>query len=191
MRSKLSLIVTALIFLIIGFLTGAVYVNWCNVSHTFFNITITDLAQIGLTLIIAIFITYLINRRASKEFKRSEIVLDIIERTIDRINKIFENGIMYMRNNKINTEPDLLGDHKKLGSLISLLNDLNKKYKISGIKKDLELLKKEYFSFKRLLTDSPFGENKRKYDKSIIGKYEDQYLSLIRLLYIMKMNIYR
>lgn len=191
MRSKLNLIVTALIFLIIGFLTGAVIVNWCYISPTFFNFTITDLAQISLTLIIAIFITYLINRRTSKEFKRSEIVMDVIERISDRVNNIYDNGVVYMKDSSKNTEQELLGGYKKLGSLISILNELNKNHSISGIEKDIEGLKNSYFKFKRLLTDSPFGEKAREYEESKMNAYEDQYLLLVKLLYNMKMNMYR
>ena len=96
LNNKVILIIIISAAFLLGCICGVLLSKWDNIKCTFFDVKITELVQIILTLIIAIFITSFVTTKTSNKIRRRDIVLDLVAKLQDRIDGIYEIGCHFL-----------------------------------------------------------------------------------------------
>jgi len=202
-RPRISFIIG--LFLIIGFicfLSGALWAKWATVEPTFFQIKITDIAQVIFPLVIAILITYFLNKLMSSTIHQREIMVKLLEQIEDKIRCIFENGNAYISNHQTSTPtPQKLAEERKIrgfikhaSSELSIFFDVFNKYDFVN-KRDKDLLinrmKSNFLNIKIALTDLPFGVyNGNGYTNEQQIQFDLNYHAILCEIHRCKIDIY-
>ena len=149
-----------LIFFTLGFLSFyiiAVIPKWEKISTNFFDIRLIEIVQVLTTLFIAIFITYFINKQINNELRKKEILNTLFEKSHILLKDILTLSLTYINNPEEESEQKIKLLFQEVSKLISIIkkadNNLNKSNSSN--------LRKYFLSFKKSITDTPFGTQKK------------------------------
>lgn len=183
-------VIIVLISLVIGIIFGILLTKWNIISPFFFQIKITEIAQIFVTILIAIFITFLVNKKTSNEFQQKKILKEIVDKLTDEINVIYILGIDYIENKDKGKETKIKRSLKNASATLSILLELSDE--VCNSKKEFSYtIKNEFFQFKKALTDSPFGQSEKAYTSNVITLFESKSKELFSQLYKYKIILYK
>jgi hypothetical protein len=174
--------------LLVGFiLTGTLKV-WSIVCNTFYDIKITDIAQLLVTAIIGIYVAYYINIRTGNEQKQKEIILELVEEFAESIKKIHTDMNDYIKAPKQEKAQNILRLFKTSSIFLSILL---KKTDIKPFKgKCKNNCKELFYDFKACVTEVPFNTTKPNFSYSAEAETHQSYSNLVGEIYNLKLNIY-
>jgi len=190
-RNRIAFLLTGTLSILLGFLGGVLWAHWATVAPTFYQVKVTEIIQIVVTILVAVLIGYLLNKRVGNEFRRREILADLVSRLQDTINTIYELGSEYMQKPHSNQESPILRQFKTAGALVSTLLDLKQNKHIPELEALEDSFKEQFFSLKRILTDSPFGEQGKVYPANRVSQFESKHSSILLNLYEFKIGLYQ
>ena len=100
---------------ILMILAISVYSQWDNIKETFFNVTLFNICHVAITVILGFYIANTLNLRVSRNIKKREICVVMLDRLEGCINNAYRLGCNYLEEHE--TEPAI----KKKKELIILL----------------------------------------------------------------------
>jgi len=195
-KNKLIILVFFVI-LFIGFLIGIQFADWkllkvdCaqSIEKYFLSVRLIEIVQLAVTLFIAFFISYIINKKINDDLKKKEIINDILTKIHDNISEIGKTGNDYMDKPSILKGKEILKIFRISSNYLGIIKDLRKEHKIEHF----ENLKDSFFSLKSALTDTPFGVSpieKVKYSEDKKNKFHESYNFVLTELYKCKLELY-
>ena len=192
---NLKRICIVVVFVLTGLvpLGGLAYVlakHWAKIEPNFYNVSITDLVQIGVTLLVAVFITYLIKVRTDLDLKRYEIMSNAVDELRAKFDCIFEMCCHYIQSKTKEEEAKMRQEMKNASILVDIILRLRRKNGLHGERGFEETCKRGFFAFKKAITDSPFA-GRGKYTDAQISHIYSKYHELIHILYCYKLSLYR
>lgn len=156
-------IIYAFVFFIVGLLTCGIFLHWNEMCKTFYQVKITDILQIFVTLVVGCFIALQISIKSSKTIKRNEIIFDYFNKMQEKITLIYNTADSYMRKpNKADADA-VQNELKNLSVHIYLLEKIIKKNNCDNIGKLAGDIKKQYFKFKKIITGNDFKDFSTEY----------------------------
>jgi hypothetical protein len=184
------LLLASLIFLPLGIITGSLLCKWNIIGDDFFKFTLTDVLTIMVTIGIGVFISFFLSRRTSNDFRRREILLEMINKYQKSVEKMYYVGSKYMDKQDLPSQRDVISCVKMVGINFSTLKNIIAQCQISSVEEVPRRIFRHYYSLKIVLTDTPFGQQGVAYSVAKKIQYEQQYQALINELYILKYNLF-
>ena len=184
-------LLASLIFLTLGVILGSLLCKWDKVGDDFFKFTLTDVLSILVTIGIGIFITFFLSKRTSNDFRRREVLLEMINKYQKSIERMYSIGSQYMEKLDLSTQRKVISSVKMAGINFSTLKSIMTQCQISSVEEMPNRLFKDYHNLKIVLTDTPFGQQGVTYSVGKKIKYEEKYQALINELYSIKYNLFK
>lgn len=152
-------VVIAIIFTLLGILVDNSIIHLINGNTKFYDFRLYEVVQTSVTVVLAVFISYIVSNKVNTNVKRREVVVKILDIYQERMNDIYKSGSKYFANPSKELEKQILSDVKLVGGTLSILkstedidNDIYKK------------LFESYLKFKIALTNHPFASDYPIYD---------------------------
>lgn len=177
------------------FIVIATYINVfiCNTNFLsgklFQKINILQIATPILNISLTIFIAYLINIKLAKQNKSNEILISLLEKYEDDIDKIHIKTMKYIRDKEISEANDIKWMLKKMNIKIVKLSSLYELYDTS-FSYPIDTMKKDVLELKKSITNDPFMQKKEytaKQKTIIIQMFEEIKTSINK----EKINLYK
>lgn len=184
---KYSVIVGA--SLLIGILFGVLISKWATIRCTFYDIKITDVLHILVTIIIAFFVTYLISDKLNNNVGKRELLLGLFDKLQANIQSIFDNGIDYMRTPQEQKARSILATFKNTNNLLDFIKKICNSKKFDNSIFDNTLIE-DIRNLKAILTESRFLTENPKYDEDTIKSFNEIHDKIVLKIYNSKINIY-
>jgi hypothetical protein len=160
LNNKVILFIIIFVIFLFGFICGGLLSNWDIIKCTFFEVKITELVQIILTLIIAIFITSFVTTRTSNKIRRRDMVLDLVSKLHNCIDKIYEIGCNFLEKPIDEDKSNILGRFRDAGNTLHIIEKIQNTKNIKELEGfNVSIIKELFFQFKKELTDSPFRKD--------------------------------
>jgi hypothetical protein len=147
--------------------------------------------SILVTIGIGVFITFLLSKRTSNDFRRREVLLEMINKYQKSIERMYSIGSQYMEKLDLPTQRKVISSVKMAGINFSTLKSIMTQCQISSVEEMPNRLFKHYHNLKIVLTDTPFGQQGVAYSVGKKIKYEEKYQALINELYSIKYNLFK
>lgn len=189
-RNKLLISTIIIISLLVGIILGCIISNWDFLKNTFFDFKLSEIIQWIISIFIVILLAYFVNDRINNNFRKKELVLELISSFQQKTVDIFTLGNDYINNPDPNKQNKIVYHFKTASSLLNLILNIKNDDLIKETTSELEGLKWEFFNFKKALTDTPFGSRNITYTPQDVMTFQKTYDSLINTLFHCKINIY-
>jgi len=190
-RKKLSIstIIIWMLILLLGIVIGCVASNWFFLKSKFFEVKLIEIIQWITSISIVILLAYFINERINNDFRKKELILELVSNFQQKILNIFTLGSEYINNPDLNKQNKIVHSFKVASGLLSLIINI-KSEKLIKNTEQFHGLKWEFFCFKKSLTDTPFGSQDCSYTEEEIIAFQNAYDSLMNKLFHCKIDIY-
>jgi len=172
---------------IIGFILKGIFENWQTLQLTFFNITIIDVAQLLITIMIGCYITYYISNKISTEQKRKEIILNQTEEFAQSIREIYKTTCEYIAKPTNEKARIILAKFKNASFFIDAIE---KKLTKKILKHHITNCQFQFLSLKASITDVPFMAKDSKFCDKDIANINEIYKRLYFAVDEFKFKIY-
>ena len=149
------------------FIVIATYVNVFISNANFLSeklfqkINILQIATPVLNILLTIYIVYLINVKLAKQNKSNEILISLLEKYEDDIDKIYITTMKYIKDNEKskNEAKDITWMLKTINIKLSKLSTLYNLYEIS-FSYPIDKMKSDLLKLKQSITNDPFMQKK-------------------------------
>lgn len=190
MNKKLFIICAILLSLSIGFLLACCILKWFEIKAFFFHITITDILEIFVTIIIVAIVTNILSNKINMALRKRDFILEIFNKFQNELIEIFTFGTKYMNEPIKDIEKKIVSKFKDASISLNLIHDILDSKNIKCKRFTYEIFRSDFSCLKVTLTDSPFGEKDAKYSKEKIDKFEKLYKKIIKNLFECKIDLY-
>ena len=177
-----------LIFLgfIIGVWSCAVSTYWTTISPVFYSFKLTEILQLFLTLLIAVFITRYTTSTIHNEQQRKKIVCDRLDFLIALIENIYSKTGQYFKAPTQVEAAEILVLFKRSSQvMLGLLGVKNLK-----VGNHFFLIKDKLFEFKDEVTGNSFFKTKKHIDSAGLKEIDNKYQLLFEALQNSKLAIF-
>ncbi len=175
--------------LLIGILAGVIIAGNCVGDPSFLKIKLIEIIQLCVTILIAIFFTYIIHSLVSRNIRKSDMVFDLLNTFQTQISGLFVLGERYMRDPKQEEQSAILSSIKAASVSLGVINDLRNENVWRKIL-HYDSVMRAFREFKAALTDSPFGEKDREYPLATIRRFESRYKTISAHVYQAKLRLF-
>lgn len=190
MRDRVTEAILLVLGVLMGIPVGVIITNWPTTSTTFFEIRLVQIIQLVLTVLLAVFIAYIVQSSVRKDLRRLEMISEVINTFQNMINEIFNLGDSYIRKPNREKQREILGALKKAGNKLSVIKDMKEHTAGRKFIKYEGHLTKDFWAFKRALTESPFGAKHPKYKPEDYRKFQSKYMLLSGRLHKTMFTLY-
>lgn len=188
-NNYIDIIIYAIVFFIIGFLTCGIFWQWDVVARTFWAVKITDVLQIVVTIVIGCIIAYQISVKSNKTIKRSDVFLEFFNKVQENVISIYNDSGCYMQKPDKNAAKTVIKDLRNLSIQISLLERLlGNNYK--NVRHLVITIKNNYFELKATITGNHFNDTRAKYSEEEKRDLDKVYEKIMNNIYDAKISIY-
>ncbi len=175
---------------VFGYLIGFLLVKWGKNFPRFLEVSIGDILQLLVTVILATGVAVWIKRKSSREEHRSQLLLDLIGGFHKDIDKIFDLGTRYMDSMSPNLQRSVLRQFKSSSCQLRLIFDVHEMEHLSADEAVCTSLWLKFLSFKKNLTDDPFMQQGKTYSADQKEKFELLHRDILRLTYKLRLQTY-
>ncbi len=187
---KLLIAIGVLIFLIFVGLDLAILLKPDLLGKSFFQFKLTDVLQIGTTLIVGFFVSFFLSRRTSHEFRRREIYSQLLDRIQKAVESMYSAGGKYIDNPDQVHQQKVLASLKSVGIVLNTLKTMKATCDFADLQKAESAIVTRFFKTKAALTDSPFGQAGVSYTVTRINAFHQEYQLLLNEIYKCKLQIF-
>lgn len=176
--------------LLIGSIFGILISKWTLINPTFWNMKITDIVHILVTIIIACFVTNLINDKLNNNIRKRELLLELFDKLNVNIQSIYDNGNDYMRASQPQLGRSILATFKNTNNLLDFIKKVSSSKKICNHTIFDDTLIENIRYLKAILTESRFLTENPNYDEDTIKSFNEIHDKIVLKIYNSKINIY-
>ena len=188
-RNKLEISIIFFTGLLSGIFIGCIVSNWPFLKNEFFDIKLIEIIQWITSVGIVILLTYLVTEKINNDFKKKELILEVMSNFQQKITDVFNLGNDYINSPDTNKESQILQYFKNSSSLLSLIINIKSERLIKETK-ELEGLKWSFWSFKKALTDTHFRSKNKRYTEDEVSAFHKTYDSLTDKIFHCKVSIF-
>lgn len=182
----LPIIVGVSCFLVGAIISGSM-IYWSVVTESFYKMRLIEVAQLAVTIVAAIFITYYVQARIKNKMKKKEVFIDYLTQLQNHLQTANAAIMDYVHSPKQEKEKKVLHAFKDLSAFLGIISEIKRSFNGSFDEKELVI---KLFKFKEAATDLPFKGKAPKYDDETVLRIQSAYNEFIKELYIIKLKIY-
>jgi hypothetical protein len=156
--------------------------------ESFFEIRLFEIFQILITILVAIYITYLVNTVINFEVKKRDVFDKLLTNFQENLYETIQLTYDYINKPDKKKEKKIKLTFKNLSILLGIILDIEKCNK-NLISMDASL-QEDFWRFKEYITDTPFGQKSPKYSVEKITQIQSVYSLLLNKIYKCKLMLY-
>lgn len=154
----------------------------------FYEVRFVECVQLLLTLVIALFVTYFLNRRFQQGVKVLELFLARIKDFKELSHECYSVGSMYIVKRLKSDEVKIIVLFKKLNTATYNIYQLSQAFNKSQLSASL---KNTVALMKRTVTSSPYGRQTEEFPPDAVKKFENAYEKLNEIISGLEISILR
>lgn len=182
---KYEQIVIAIIFTLLGLLIDNAIIHYVNNNPKFYDFRLYEVVQTTVTVVLAVFISYMVSNKVNTNIKRREVVVKILDLYQERMNDIYKDGSKYFASPSKELEKLILSNIKLSGGTLSILKST------ADIDNDsYSRLLDGFLKFKAALTEQPFASSNPKYNEQHFDALDIKYGQLLNELQKTKLSVF-
>lgn len=179
-----------LVLFLLGGIIGVVFSNNCYLDQFFSDVKITDIVQIIVTLIVAIYVTTIVNNQSSAYLKKREILIELLDNLNKEINAVHDNFQLYIGNKDDASARNILNHLKNYSVQYNYLRKLKSYDSLKGIDFVDDSLINNYLLYKSTITNSPFKTSNPEYSRDTLHKEGIIFQTICQTILTKKINMF-
>jgi hypothetical protein len=169
---------------LIGLVIGVLFelgIQKHYICTSFYEIRLYEIINTITVIIIAVFVTYFVNRKTNYEIKKKEILVNLLNDIKGTVSEIQRLNSEYISAPNVKLYSGIMLRFKELAMKIGSMENVSIKGFVYSNLVDA------FFRYKKATTDTPFGQKKPRYSRVILTNVDVSFRALF--LYITKVII--
>ena len=159
-------------------------------SPEFWDVKYIEVLQLGVGILIAVFVTYTLSNKINNNLKRREVVAGCVAGYERSLHQVYDLFCEYAARPSTELADRIIRIHRYASNNLNVMLDVLKSNNFPADGVNRELHENHYFKFKAAMTDSPFGRGTEKPNETRLSEIDTTFCAASKALIACKLAIY-